>query len=63
MSLYAMMVVGMMPIGSLGAGALAERIGARGTVFVAALACLAASLTFRVHIRRFRQSLEKPVNP
>ena len=63
MSLYAMMVVGMMPIGSLGAGALAERIGARGTVFVAALACLAASLAFRVHIRRFRQSLEKPVNP
>jgi MFS family permease len=58
MSLYAMMVVGLLPIGSLAAGALAEHIGARGTVFLGALACLAASLLFRVHVGRYRGTFE-----
>lgn len=58
MSLYAMVVVGLMPIGSLGAGALAERIGARWTVFLGAVACSIASLVFRVRIGAFRRSLE-----
>jgi MFS family permease len=62
MSLYAMMVVGLMPIGSLAAGALAERIGVRATVFLGALACLAASLSFRMHIGQYRQTLEKRVD-
>jgi MFS family permease len=59
MSLYAMMVVGLLPVGSLAAGALAERIGARGTVFLGALACLAASLSFRMHIARYGQTIEQ----
>jgi MFS family permease len=58
MSLYAMMVVGLMPLGSFGAGATAERIGARGTVFLGAMACFAASLSFRVYIGRYRSWLE-----
>lgn len=34
MSFYSMMLVGMAPFGALAAGALAERIGAHGTVMV-----------------------------
>jgi uncharacterized membrane protein YeaQ/YmgE (transglycosylase-associated protein family) len=62
MSLYAMMVVGLMPIGSLGAGVLAEHIGARGTVFVGAVGCLIATVVFRLHIGPFRHSIETREN-
>ena len=46
MSLYAMMAVGMLPIGSLTAGALAGLIGPRLTVALGGLLCFAAGLLF-----------------
>lgn len=58
MSLYSMMAVGLMPIGSLAAGALAARCGARITVFLGALACAGAATAFRLYIRRYQTSLD-----
>jgi MFS family permease len=46
MSLYSMMFLGMTPIGSLVAGALADRIGAPVTVTLGGLASLAAGIIF-----------------
>lgn len=54
MALYSMTVVGMLPLGSLAAGALSERIGARWTVFGGAVVCLAAGLFFRRHLDAIR---------
>ena len=52
MALYAMMVVGMGPFGSLAAGALAERFGARLTVLLGGLAALWAAAAFRLYCPR-----------
>ncbi len=52
MALYAMTVVGLGPFGSLAAGALAERIGARGTVALGGVLALAASAAFGWSLRR-----------
>src|SRR6266852_5088232 len=46
MSLYAMMFLGMTPLGSLAAGALADRIGAPITVALGGLASLAGGIVF-----------------
>jgi MFS family permease len=46
MSVYAMMLMGMAPIGALLAGALAGRIGAPGTVIAGGVACLAGAALF-----------------
>lgn len=43
MSFYSMMVVGMFPVGSLLAGALAERIGSRAAVLLGAVGCACAA--------------------
>jgi MFS family permease len=58
MSLYAMSFMGALPIGSLLAGALADRIGPPATVRMGALVCLLAALLFaralptlRAHVR------------
>jgi len=48
MALYAMMVVGMGPFGSLAAGVLAERFGARVTLLLGGLLCLAGAAVFRL---------------
>ncbi len=48
MALYAMMVVGVGPFGSLAAGALADRFGARATVMLGGLLCLAGAAWFRL---------------
>ena len=52
MALYAMMVVGMGPFGSLAAGALAARFGARLTVMLGGLLCLGAAAWFRINCPR-----------
>jgi predicted MFS family arabinose efflux permease len=52
MALYSMMLVGMGPFGSLAAGALAERFGARITVLLGGLLCLAAATWFRLRCPR-----------
>ncbi len=46
MSLYSMMFLGMTPLGSLAAGALADRIGAPITVALGGLASLAGGIVF-----------------
>ena len=46
MSFYAMAFMGMAPFGSLGAGALATRIGAPHTLFIGGTLCLGAALWF-----------------
>jgi MFS family permease len=46
MALFSMMFMGMSPIGSLLAGSLAERIGARSTVVIGGIACVIAAAIF-----------------
>jgi MFS family permease len=52
MSLYSMCVVGMGPFGSLGAGAIAGRFGARATMAVGGMLSLASGAAFSWAIRR-----------
>ncbi len=54
MALYAMMVVGLGPFGSLAAGALAQQIGVRATVLLGGTLCLAAALWFAMQRRVFQ---------
>jgi MFS family permease len=51
MSLYSMMAIGMLPIGSIAGGYLAERVGARFTVCLSGLLCLAAAAVFWLNRR------------
>ncbi|MDX2153568.1 MAG: MFS transporter [Bryobacteraceae bacterium] len=48
MALYSMMVIGFLPLGSLAAGALAEHIGPRWTVFLGGALCLCATAVFQL---------------
>lgn len=60
MSFYSMMVVGMFPVGSLLAGALAERIGSRAAVLLGAVGCAGAAwFVFRRH-REWSEWLAAP---
>ncbi len=52
MALYAMTVVGLGPFGSLAAGALAERIGARATVGLGGVLAMTAAAAFGWSLRR-----------
>jgi MFS family permease len=46
MAFYSMAVLGTMPIGSLVAGVLADRIGAPRTIFIGAVVCILAGAWF-----------------
>ena len=50
MSFYSMSLMGMAPLGSLFAGAVATRIGAPQTVAAGGILCIAGALTFRPHL-------------
>jgi MFS family permease len=52
MALYSMTVVGLGPFGSLAAGALAGRIGARATMGTGGVLAFASSLVFAWYLRR-----------
>lgn len=52
MSVYSMIFVGLMPLGSLLGGAAAHVIGAPATVVVFALLCLIGAITYLRHVRR-----------
>jgi MFS family permease len=52
MALYSMTVVGLGPFGSLAAGAMAGRFGARITMGAGGMLALASSLVFAWHLRR-----------
>ena len=55
MSFYTLAFVGAVPIGSLFAGALANRIGAPSTVIVCGLSCIIASLWFFGRLENIRR--------
>ncbi|MCP5113588.1 MAG: MFS transporter, partial [bacterium] len=59
MALYSMTVVGVLPLGHLAGGAIAEQIGARWTVFGGGLLCLTAGLFFRAITPRLQHSIRK----
>jgi MFS family permease len=54
MSFYTMAFFGTAPLGSLLAGALAERIGASATLFLGGLVCLGAAVIFSRALPRLR---------
>jgi MFS family permease len=54
MSVYSMMFMGMAPVGSLLAGAAADRIGAPWTVAAGGLICMAAAGVFSIWLPRIR---------
>ncbi len=55
MAFYTMTVVGLGPVGSLAAGALAHAYGARWTVFAGGLLAMAAAVVFRLKWDVFRE--------
>ena len=57
MSYYTMAFMGMAPFGSLLAGALADRIGAPGTVIVSGSACILGSLWFWTRLKHIRAEM------
>jgi len=57
MSFYAMAFMGMTPLGSLLAGAIALRLGAPITVLLGGAACLVLALWFRLQIPKFREAV------
>jgi len=60
MSLFAMSFLGMMPFGSLLAGALAARIGVRITLLLGAACCVLGASVFAANLRRLREMV-RPV--
>jgi MFS family permease len=59
MSVYSMMFMGMAPIGSLLAGAAADRLGAPGTVAAGGLVCMTAAGVFSLWLPRIRVGARK----
>jgi MFS family permease len=55
MALYSVMFMGMAPFGALGAGAVAQRLGAPWTVAMGGVACVAASFSYKASFPTFRQ--------
>jgi MFS family permease len=55
MAFYTMAVLGTQPLGSLLAGALADRIGAPHTIFIGAVACLLGGLWFAIRRKRLAE--------
>jgi MFS family permease len=54
MAIYAMMFMGMSPIGSLVEGWTAERIGAPHTVMIGGCICVAGAIVFNVRLPKLR---------
>jgi MFS family permease len=57
MSYYTMFFIGSLPIGHLGAGFLADRIGAPFTFLVGGAVCAAAGILFAIRLPSFREHL------
>jgi len=57
MSLYTMAFMGMMPLGSLWAGALADRIGVMNTLSIAAVGCLLIGVWFARRLPALRDEV------
>jgi MFS family permease len=59
MSVYSMMFMGMAPVGSLLAGAAADRIGAPWTVATGGLVCMAAAGVFSIWLPQIRANARR----
>lgn len=57
MAVYAMMLMGMAPIGALLAGAVAEQLSAPITVALGGLVCIVAGLIFWINLSAFRKEV------
>ncbi|AHG91922.1 protein of unknown function DUF894 DitE [Gemmatirosa kalamazoonensis] len=57
MSFYTMAFLGTAPIGSLLAGAAADRFGTTGTILVGGVACIAAALAFLLRLPGLREQV------
>jgi MFS family permease len=60
MSLFAVALLGMMPFGSLLAGAVAEKIGVQDTLLLGAALCMVSALVFAARLPRLTEQL-RPV--
>jgi MFS family permease len=60
MSLFAIAGMGMVPFGSLFAGAMASRIGAPQTVMICGAVCMIGALIFAGYLPRIREKI-RPV--
>jgi predicted MFS family arabinose efflux permease len=66
MSLYSMTVTGVLPLGHLAGGAVAEVLGPRWTVFLGGVICLGGTLAYRQFLPEIRHSIlsgERPAPP
>jgi MFS family permease len=57
MSFFTMAVMGMTPLGSLAAGALADTVGAPATLVAGGVACLAAGAVFSIRLPALREGV------
>jgi hypothetical protein len=55
MSFYTMAIMGIMPFGSLLAGAVASKIGAPATVMLEGSVCIVSALWFALRLEEFRR--------
>jgi MFS family permease len=60
-SLYTLAVTGLAPLGGLGAGLLADRVGVAATLRLAGLACVVGSAAFAVRLARRPDLFRVPV--
>ena len=61
MSLHAVAFIGVAPLGSLAAGAIASHIGAPGTVLLGGAGCLTGAAIFAARLRALRGAIEATV--
>ena len=59
MSVYSMMYIGVGPLGAVVAGFVADGLGARWTILVGALICLAGSAIFALELPAIRPAARK----
>jgi MFS family permease len=62
-ALYSMVVTGFLPLGSLAAGAAAEKFGPRAVVFAGAVICGVAALAFRRVMPQFNEWVKRQEEP
>ena len=60
-SSYSMMYMGMTPIGSMAAGFIAEHIGARITISVGGMVCMAGAIVYATQLSGIRSEARKMV--
>lgn len=59
MALFSITVIGVMPVGQLAGGAIAEKVGTRWTVFLGGLACLAGAAAYRRSFAAVRRAVQE----